>query len=133
MSNLNDKYQEIRAKIKELKDEKTKIIKQVFTEAAREIFVNHPGLTSFKWTQYTPYFNDGDACIFSVNRYDIEVNGAYSYEEESSSIESFEEIEKEVRDFLGQFEEEDFLEMFGDHVQIAVTPDGIEVEDYAHD
>lgn len=29
----------------------------------------HPLLWGFQWTQYTPYFNDGDECVFNV--YDI--------------------------------------------------------------
>lgn len=28
--------------------------------------LDDPTMHSFGWTQYTPYFNDGDACIFSV-------------------------------------------------------------------
>lgn len=26
--------------------------------------LNVPGVAAFRWTQYTPYFNDGDACEF---------------------------------------------------------------------
>lgn len=26
------------------------------------------GITSFGWHQYTPYFNDGDPCVFSASR-----------------------------------------------------------------
>lgn len=26
----------------------------------------HPEVTGIAWTQYTPYFNDGDPCVFSV-------------------------------------------------------------------
>ncbi len=28
--------------------------------------LNQPGVTAVRWTQYTPYFADGDPCIFSV-------------------------------------------------------------------
>jgi hypothetical protein len=29
--------------------------------------LDDPTITEFGWTQYTPYFNDGDVCEFSVN------------------------------------------------------------------
>lgn len=29
--------------------------------------LDDPTIKAFGWTQYTPYFNDGDTCIFSVN------------------------------------------------------------------
>jgi len=39
----------------------------LFKELAKEFWDKNPGLTAVKWTQYTPYFNDGDACVFGVN------------------------------------------------------------------
>lgn len=37
-------------------------------------------IKSIGWTQYTPYFNDGDTCEFSVNHYDLMVNNTYEYD-----------------------------------------------------
>lgn len=37
-----------------------------FEEQARELFQRIPEIEEFSWTQYTPYFNDGDECIFGV-------------------------------------------------------------------
>jgi hypothetical protein len=34
--------------------------------AIKKLFVDIPDLYAIRWTQYTPYFNDGDACIFGV-------------------------------------------------------------------
>lgn len=39
----------------------------MFKETMKEFFDKNPGITALKWTQYTPYFNDGDACVFRVN------------------------------------------------------------------
>ena len=39
----------------------------MFKETMKEFFDKNPGITALKWTQYTPYFNDGDACVFGVN------------------------------------------------------------------
>jgi hypothetical protein len=38
--------------------------KKMFTEISKVIFDKHPKLTSFGWRQYTPYFNDGEECVF---------------------------------------------------------------------
>lgn len=36
-------------------------------EAARRLFEAAPEIEHVHWTQYTPYFNDGEACEFEVN------------------------------------------------------------------
>lgn len=38
-----------------------------FAELVQPIFAEFPGLRWFSWTQYTPYFNDGDPCVFGAN------------------------------------------------------------------
>lgn len=38
-----------------------------FRAACEEIFGTHPKLEAFSWAQYSPYFNDGDACEFGVH------------------------------------------------------------------
>lgn len=35
-----------------------------------------PEVRGLAWTQYTPYFNDGDSCVFGVGEPSICVNGA---------------------------------------------------------
>lgn len=37
--------------------------------------LNLPGVDSVKWAQYTPGWNDGDACIFSANEPRVRVAG----------------------------------------------------------
>jgi hypothetical protein len=39
----------------------------LFKNITKEFFEKNPGVTAFVWTQYTPYFNDGDTCEFGVN------------------------------------------------------------------
>jgi hypothetical protein len=39
----------------------------MFKDTMKEFFDKNPGITALKWTQYTPYFNDGDECVFGVN------------------------------------------------------------------
>lgn len=61
------KYQELRNKIAEARKVMEETAKGLFTEMASELFKDNPTLVSFGWTQYTPYFNDGDPCVFRCN------------------------------------------------------------------
>lgn len=40
---------------------------KIFPELVKDFFAAVPQIKSVTWTQYSPYFNDGDACTFSVN------------------------------------------------------------------
>lgn len=133
MSDLVNKYKEVRTKIQELQAEKTILVKQIFTEAAKQLFNKWPQLKSFSWSQYTPYFNDGDTCVFSINHFEPEINGVDYFDSEASGMTNFEEVRDEVSDLLQQFDDNDFLAMFGDHAKVTVTVDGIEIEGIDHD
>lgn len=70
--------------------------KDYFDARAKQIFEDYPFLKSFAWTQYAPYFNDGDPCYFNVHRdilwfndmnLEYEDYGDYSYEEYMEGIE----------------------------------------------
>jgi len=39
----------------------------MFKETMKDFFDKNTGITALKWTQYTPYFNDGEPCEFRVN------------------------------------------------------------------
>lgn len=41
--------------------------KVAFADISKALFEQFPGLLAFEWTQYTPFFNDGDECNFGVN------------------------------------------------------------------
>jgi len=38
-----------------------------FKVAVKQLFEAVPDLTMIRWTQYTPYFNDGEECTFRMN------------------------------------------------------------------
>jgi hypothetical protein len=40
---------------------------ELFKETTKEFFDKNPAITAVIWTQYTPYFNDGDTCEFAVH------------------------------------------------------------------
>ena len=114
--------------------------KQFFGEISKEIFDAHPTLAEFSWTQYTPYFNDGDPCTFSAHHespsmvVDGEDNedddGWYSDKDESPRA----NIWRSVSNSLKQFSDEDMEMLFGDHCRVTVKRGGdVEVEEYSHD
>jgi hypothetical protein len=46
--------------------------KEALLEVFKDFWEGNPEIESLCWTQYAPHFNDGDACVFSVN--DIEIS-----------------------------------------------------------
>lgn len=113
----------------------------------------HPEIEALRWEQYTPHFNDGDACLFSMNDISVQLAsnavGATSDEkttdddddDDGNFIESYEldkkhsKIAEAVEELHSELEEvEDILqEVLGDHSRITVTRDKIDVEEYDHD
>jgi hypothetical protein len=125
------------------------------------LFEENPKLKSFGWTQYTPYFNDGDTCYFSANTDYLYINGeqedeaSWSQEKKVISwgtynrdkrayegrieqdnpdyIPELAEASAKVKKFLSVFDKDFYQLQFGDHVQVTVTENGIETEGYEHD
>jgi len=64
MQEIKDRLAEKRDEIKKLQDQVSKDVKVLFNDGFKEIFESCPELVGVRWTQYTPYFNDGDACNF---------------------------------------------------------------------
>lgn len=139
-------YVKIKEKINQLKKEAQEDCKEIFQNALKDIFKKFPKLESVSWTQYTPYFNDGEECTFSRHDPEITYNekeydniGEWSfnpenrYSEEYLKVEGLQESWKEINELMLTFEDEDFEFMFGDHVKVVSTKDSIDVEDYNHD
>ncbi len=117
-------------------------------------FAKYPDLT-IRWTQYTPYFNDGDACTFSIH-------GIYVFKMNPEQDEDDQDDESELgslkfyldhpeykrdKDWITQALVEDgkalanLLESnsdaleaaFGDHMEVVATASGVEANEYSHD
>ena len=166
------------SEIKEIKSEINKLRKEAkakvrdFQKAVLELFVEYPNLKRISWTQYTPYFNDGDTCEFGSNHdspaiyfttplpdaEDDDEEEFDGYEEEWSdySYYSYYNYDKNYKNkklkpglsdetiaqiktaeaviaFLGNFDNDDMLNLFGDHQKVIITAKRIEVEDYNHE
>ena len=74
---------ELRSKINQLNKQISKLEAQVSKESTKlatkgfkELFKKHKSLQSFSWNQYTPYFNDGEECVFGAYTDYISINGS---------------------------------------------------------
>lgn len=128
-----------------------------FTPVIKAV-LDDENVSSFGWRQYTPYFNDGEPCVFGAgeiwacpaghsrdedsdpwdSRFHLwgEVWGADGGQEESRP-----EWWRATRDRLialdravqgGHFDNV-LLDAFGDHAEITVARGGITVESFSHD
>ena len=111
---------------KKIKAEGEKAVKSFF----KEYFEKRPDVYGVRWTQYTPYFNDGDPCVFSMGAVSVFPTQA-DFEDDDDDYE-FESYGEEPETSLSRAE--DILKsVFGDHSRISVTRDSMEVEEYEHD
>lgn len=62
---------EFLAKIQETQREYQELLasqgQELIAALAADMFEKNPGLLTVKWDQYTPSFNDGDPCTFSIH------------------------------------------------------------------
>ena len=129
--------------------------KTLLTEEFKKFFEVNPGIAKFTWTQYSPYFNDGDECVFSVNypTFTNDADGEIEYDELESELEDSwlygedaygeysgtptaaeEAAMDELTGLWGFSVMDDLFEaLFGNHVRVTATKEGISVDEYSHD
>ena len=108
-------------------------------------FESLPEVLAIKWTQYTPYFNDGDTCTFGVNEPQAQIEEGEDFRDGYDFTSTWEgrvpserdnTIRKGLDALYAKFQkvEEVFEEVFGDHSEITVKRNGeVEIEEYEHD
>lgn len=161
---MKDKLELLKEKqsqISNLKNDVIELSSGIFEDFYKYIFEKYHTLESFGWTQYTPYFNDGDATIFNANTDYLIINDEYAEDSDWFSqvkilnwgqwnyeLKTYEgRIEEpnkdynenlvnaynEIVDFLSHFDNDFYLSKFGDHAEITVNKDGFDISDYDHD
>ena len=128
---MTTNYEELKKKMKILREEMKESAKTFFQDASKDLFATHPELEQFSWTQYTPYFNDGDECVFGVNSDKPDINRETGWD--MSDERALYETQQSVGKLLQTFGNDDMKAMFGDHCRVTVTRTGIDVEQYKHD
>lgn len=153
------KIKDLQKKMKALKTEMQKEGKVALKAAFKELFEKHPVLEAVQWEQYTPYFNDGDTCTFSVE----DMYPVFTLTEEQRKIskiyadeDAFDELWYEFeygelkktmtpeqkaankaldvlfKEFSG-IADDVFEDLFGDHVRVRATKKGFKVSEYEHE
>lgn len=67
MSELQNKFDQLINEQRELQKKFQETAQSLFKETMKEFWEKNPGVSAVVWTQYTPYFNDGETCEFGVN------------------------------------------------------------------
>jgi hypothetical protein len=118
------------------------------------------GIKGVTWRQYTPWFNDGDTCEFSVREPSFTSNekvveawleGSEEYEDENGDFHNaysydFERPWSSTYPHPDGLKKEDLVlpidsyefeyamrDMFGDHTEVVVTPTRVVQWEYSHD
>ncbi len=139
-------------KIAQLKAEYEAAVKAVGRDGIQKllapVFEAFPYVVAVKWTQYTPYFNDGETCEFSSNsdycelqfkpavgdvltKEDLEEQ---DFEERWTNRENPEKTQafEAFREALA-LPDDVLLAAFGDHAEVTVDREGVTVDQYDHD
>jgi hypothetical protein len=66
LNTLKSEHASLKSRINALKEEMQENSKVLMKEAFREFLEKYDVVENIFWTQYTPYFNDGESCEFSV-------------------------------------------------------------------
>jgi hypothetical protein len=139
LTKIKQQLAEFDAKRKEMVSE----LQKEFPLILQPLMQKDETIKNISWNQYTPYFNDGDECTFSVYNDDIYVNGEdlydlegyeQSYSRKDREPNNLERTIDEIRAVLREIPEDFYKDLFGDHVKVTVNRDGtIETEEYDHD
>jgi hypothetical protein len=158
---LNSLIASHQQKIEELQKQMVDDFNALIKDEAKSFFEKYPEVRAIAWTQYTPYFNDGDPCEFSVGDphiilYEEEDNeeledispydGHSAYAIKSIVKDTQEQREKNGVGWITPVFYQHFIEftqftknvdlmerVFGDHATVYLTRDGSTVCEYNHD
>lgn len=128
--------EELIKKWNNLRNELEEEIIKEFVPELTSIMQKYEKPFSIRWAQYTPYFNDGDECIFSLREIfwveDDKEFESYDIKKDDNSLRK--EVYEEIEDFIHYIPEEFLKNVFGDHVEITINSDGTKtIERYDHD
>jgi hypothetical protein len=112
----------------------------------------HPEIKALTFEAYTPYFNDGDTCEYTVGELkivptdeelepgwdigfeesEVKYNSSLTDEQRETLTNWFKDLEP-IQNAFRAIPEEVIEGIVGDHVRVTITLDGVETEDYDHD
>lgn len=140
-------FEELKVLKKAYDDKLRKEGEAAVKEAFKDLFEKFPELELIWWTQYTPYFNDGDVCTFRVNEFysvfsdPTDPEGETDYNDDYNDTWSLKsakdprkkKIGKAVEELENELPRDVMLSVFDDHVKVVANRKGFTVHDYEHD
>lgn len=145
------------AKFEETMNNLKKDLQKQLETAFKLFFEKHPEVATIHWVQYTPYFNDGDECVFGVHELYFtktpwnELENYWGEDDEGLISEKYwdnvtrkyvinpdlssdlaEDMNKFAKVF-GSLDDDIHRAAFGDHVWVMAHKDGFEVTNFHHD
>ena len=153
IDSLTQEYKDIAALLDQKRTELAAPLRSTLFERMQRVLIELPEIDRIEWNQYTPYFNDGEECTFSVHELlfppadksvDSELLGPNTYIDSEGwvslrkGIETLNDRGRAVATLEKEFKsiESDILRfIFGDHVTVTVRRDStdFEVDDCDHD
>jgi hypothetical protein len=155
---MSNKFEEIISLRSELERKIKSFGKEAITEGFTPLFTANPSIQGIVWTQYTPYFNDGEACVFGVGEPALifsremamklrpgqdfdDFDDNYVPWDHPQCFEGYSLSKTDLnmekigfRAIWNQIPEEVFLSVFGDHVKVTLMRDGtVTIDDYDHE
>lgn len=136
---------DLKKQMDKTKEEMRKIGKEALTSEFNKVFDGWPEIEGIKWTQYTPYFNDGEPCIFRVNNVYVKTENDFGGDDDDGWLEEYDFPSdlgvQPARTWMKNLNkslelcEEILQSIFGDHVQVTIWrgKTEAEVESYDHD
>lgn len=137
-----EEYEKLVQESRQAKEKLDQALKESGSEfllaALSPIFEAHPAAQAFRFTAYTPYFNDGEPCTYSsghewgfVIPVGIEAEGAC--EDDFEITDDLRQAEKEFQGALSFLDNDQAMTLFGDHCEVTIYRDRVDVEEYCHD
>lgn len=156
LETVMEDFDKIKSAYEQQKTQACEKFKLAFQEFMKDFFKLVPTIKRVTWEQYTPYFNDGDSCEFSMNEptfanfisnddydedEDEEIDETGLWEFSSWELREYDkygltEEQKKLVEYVIEIienNEDFFYDMYGDHQQVTVTENGIESDYYEHD
>lgn len=161
MTNSNDvvmkDYREMTKALIKKREELSKELQGSFQIMIKDFLDKNPEIAYVTWAQYTPYHNDGDECTFSVNErhyplvaligeeqpvgYEAEsyeLNDYYKNNQSEAGITDKRAAElmdaiNEIETILNEIPQELYKDVFGDHVSVMISRDGVTTEEHDHE
>lgn len=164
---LLKKVQDMTTQIEAQKAALVETLKPEFKSLFTPFFEKWPQVKKFAFTQYTPYFNDGEECVFGVRDLATCIEGIHDPEESlyewqdgslndryvtpdptwqhsvdyngklvgvfGDKLVDFAKDLKEICAAQQALPEDAMKELFGDHVIVTITREGVDVEEYDHE